>query len=70
MFDFHKATENIGGWLTEQEGIFLYNTAKKIKAHNTIVEIGSWKGKSTICLGRGSQDGNRAKIFAIDPHIG
>lgn len=70
MFDFNKATENIGGWLTEAEGLFLYNTAKKVKTGNAIVEIGSWKGKSTICLGNGSQDGNRVKIFAIDPHIG
>lgn len=70
MFDFNKATKNVGGWLTENEGLFLYNAAKKIKPENTIVEIGSWKGKSTICLGNGSKDGNKVKIFAIDPHIG
>ncbi|MCU0787707.1 MAG: class I SAM-dependent methyltransferase [Verrucomicrobia bacterium] len=33
-----------------------------------MVEIGSWKGKSTICLARGL--GDRASIFAIDPHVG
>lgn len=70
MFDFNKATENVGGWLTEAEGLSLYNTARKIKTGNAIIEIGSWKGKSTICLGNGSRDGNRVKIFAIDPHIG
>lgn len=70
MFDFVKVTENVGGWLTEAEGIFLYNTAKRVKAENIVVEIGSWKGKSTICLGNGSKNGNKAKIFAIDPHIG
>ncbi|OGN19379.1 MAG: hypothetical protein A3F25_01540 [Candidatus Yanofskybacteria bacterium RIFCSPHIGHO2_12_FULL_45_19b] len=70
MFDFKKATENVGGWLTRAEGLFLYNTAKKVKAENVIVEIGSWKGRSAICLGNGSKDGNKAKIFAIDPHVG
>lgn len=70
MFDFNKATENVGGWLSESEGFSLYNTARTIKAGNAIVEVGSWKGKSTICLGNGSRDGNRVKIFAIDPHIG
>ena len=70
MFDFNKATENIGGWLTEAEGFFLYKVAEKIKNGNVIVEVGSWKGKSTICLGNGSKDGNKVKIFAIDPHIG
>ena len=33
-----------------------------------IVEIGSWKGKSTICLGLGSRAGNGVRIFAVDPH--
>lgn len=70
MFDFKKATENIEGWLTEDEGIALYNIARKTKTGNAIVEVGSWKGKSTICLGNGSRDGNRVKIFSIDPHIG
>ncbi|MBI2278903.1 MAG: class I SAM-dependent methyltransferase [Candidatus Brennerbacteria bacterium] len=70
MFDFDKATENVGGWLTEAEGLSLYNAAKKIKHGNVVVEIGSWKGKSTICLGNGSKDGNKVKIFAVDPHIG
>ena len=70
MFDFNKATKNVGGWLTEAEGLFLYDTARKIKTGNAIVEVGSWKGKSTICLGNGSRDGNKIKIFAVDPHIG
>jgi len=35
-----------------------------------IVEVGSWKGKSTIWLGKGSQVGNSVKIYAIDPHTG
>lgn len=70
MFDFNKATKNVGGWLTEAEGLFLYTSARKIKIGNSIVEIGSWKGRSTTCLGSGSRDGNRAKVFAIDPHIG
>ncbi|OGN19381.1 MAG: hypothetical protein A3F25_01555 [Candidatus Yanofskybacteria bacterium RIFCSPHIGHO2_12_FULL_45_19b] len=70
MFDFNNKTKNVGGWLTQGEGLSLYNTAKKIKAENVIVEVGSWKGRSTICLGNGSKDGNKAKIFAIDPHVG
>ena len=70
MFNFNKATGNVGGWLTEAEGLSLYNAAKKIKSGNVVVEVGSWKGKSTICLGNGSKDGNKVKIFAIDPHIG
>jgi MMP 1-O-methyltransferase len=70
MLYFKKDITKLGGWLTEIEGIFLYEMAKKIAKLNTIVEIGSWKGRSTVCLGRGTQDGHQIKIYAIDPHIG
>ncbi|HYK08309.1 MAG TPA: class I SAM-dependent methyltransferase, partial [Candidatus Eisenbacteria bacterium] len=35
-----------------------------------IVEIGSWKGKSTICLSAGSMSVGGEKISAVDPHKG
>lgn len=69
MLDFRRKIEGIDGWLTENEGVFLYNSAKKVKQENTVVEIGSWKGRSTICLGKGVKDGNQATVYAIDPHI-
>lgn len=69
MFNFNQDIAKIPGWLTEKEGTFLYNTAQKIIPPDTIVEIGSWKGRSTICLAKGSQDGQKAIIYAIDPHL-
>lgn len=56
----------IDGWLSSHEGYFLYYQAKKTKGN--IVEIGSWKGKSTICLAAGLSRNNM--VFAIDPHKG
>lgn len=70
MLNFKNDVAKIGGWLTETEGIFLYQAAKTVSQRGVIVEIGSWKGKSTICLGKGGQDGNKVKIYAIDPHVG
>lgn len=71
MLDYKNTIEKIDGWLTEREANFLYNAAKEIRSQRSIVEIGSWKGKSTICLGKGVQDGSRkTKIYAIDPHVG
>jgi len=58
-----ETTKNIEGWLSRQEGFFLYQLAGKVKG--AVVEIGSWKGKSTIWLAGGAK-----KIYAIDPHIG
>lgn len=60
--------KNVEGCLSVKEGILLYKLAKKIPKDCSIVEIGSWKGKSTICMALGSYDGNLAKVYAIDPH--
>lgn len=69
MLDYYKDIKKIGGWLTKSEAIFLYNTAISLDGC-PVVEIGSWKGKSTICLGLGSKNGKKVKIYAIDPHTG
>ena len=68
--DVHRLTQPVDGWLTPIEGEFLYNAAKNCPKGTVIVEIGSWKGKSTIWLGKGSKEGNKVKIHAIDPHTG
>lgn len=65
-----KKLKGIKGWLLDKEGIFLYNQAKNVKGNGIILEIGSWHGKSTIWLAKGSIDGNNIKIYAIDPHTG
>lgn len=65
-----KAVESVEGWLSKDEGEILYHLAKHCPKDKVIVEIGSWKGKSTIWLGQGALEGNKAKIFAIDPHTG
>jgi MMP 1-O-methyltransferase len=59
---------DVPGWLTDEEGEALYELARGCEGRGVIVEIGSWKGKSTICLGLGSRAGNAVRIFAIDPH--
>ena len=59
---------DVPGWLTDEEGEALYELARGCTGKGVIVEIGSWKGKSTICLGRGSQAGESVPIYAIDPH--
>lgn len=58
---------NISGWLSKKEAELLYNEAKKID-DGLIVEIGSWQGKSTFFLAKGSSAKN--KIFAIDTFKG
>jgi len=58
----------VKGWLSDQEGEFLYLLAKQVPQRQAMVEIGSWEGKSTIWLAKGSLAGNKNIVYAIDPH--
>jgi len=65
-----RFASEIDGWLSHAEGKLLYELAKNVPMGKAIVEIGSWKGKSTIWLAKGAEAGHRNKVFAIDPHRG
>lgn len=58
----------VPGMLTGDEGEYLYRLAQSDPGKGAIVEIGSWKGKSTICLTLGTMAVGGEKIYAIDPH--
>ena len=55
---------DIEGWLTPKEAVALYRLSRSCRSGARVVEIGSWKGKSTYCIARGLRDG---LIVAIDP---
>jgi predicted O-methyltransferase YrrM len=54
----------IDGWMTQQELEWLFNTAYSLPRGSLIVEIGSWKGRSTSALYMGA--GSNKAIVAID----
>jgi predicted O-methyltransferase YrrM len=60
----------IDGWLSDREVAYLYRAARSCSPAGVIVEIGSFKGKSTVSLAMGSSAGRRVKVHAIDPHVG
>jgi predicted O-methyltransferase YrrM len=59
---------DVPGWLTDEEGEALYELARACTGKGVIVEIGSWKGKSTVCLALGSREGASVPVYAVDPH--
>lgn len=63
-----RAASTIDGFVSVAEGRRLYELAAA--APGPIVEVGSWKGRSTIWLAYGARDGHRGKVYAVDPHSG
>ena len=56
------------GFLTEREARFLALAAACAPAQGTILEIGSFKGKSTVGLASIAARYGLGKIVAVDPH--
>lgn len=56
------------GFLTEREGRFLVMAAACAPARGSILEIGSFKGKSTVGLASMARHYSLGKIIAVDPH--
>jgi hypothetical protein len=68
-FDTAWATvADVEGWMTEGQGRALFDAGASCRADGRIVEIGSFRGRSTIMLATAAPSG--AEIVAIDPHAG
>lgn len=65
----HQFAEGIEGWLTSAEGETLFNFAMDLPEGN-IVEIGSWKGKSTFYFACGLVKRGKGCIYSVDHHMG
>jgi hypothetical protein len=63
-----RGYEDIDGWLTPAEASGLFEiahlTSQSHPQDAEVLEIGSWKGKSTFCLARGLRQGT---IHCVDP---
>ena len=58
----------VDGWLTDAQARRLWEAARRVRAPARIVEIGSFRGRSTIVLGLAADEG--VQVIAIDPHGG
>ena len=59
---------DVEGWLTEAQAARLDAAARAVPAGGLIVEIGAFRGRSTIVLARAARDD--VEVVAIDPHLG
>jgi predicted O-methyltransferase YrrM len=54
--------------MTSLEGCELLCKLAREVRKGCIVEVGSYRGRSAVALGRGSLDGHQARVYAIEPH--
>lgn len=62
--------ERVSGWLSYKEGRLLYRLAQKNPHLGVIVELGSFYGRSTICLAQASKKTGGGKVYAVDQFTG
>jgi len=63
-----KAAKPIPGFLGESEARLLGTIAASVPRGGVILEIGSFKGKSTVMLGKVAAHYKLGPVVAIDPH--
>lgn len=66
--DAIAAADGIDGWMSDDQIGELHRAAAATVAGDQIVEIGSFRGRSTVALARSAPIG--VGIVAIDPHAG
>jgi hypothetical protein len=62
------AASEVEGWLSDDQARRLWNAATTLRPPGRIVEIGSFRGRSTIVLRLAAPEG--VELVAIDPHGG
>jgi len=58
---------SIRGWLSRDAAMLLYGLAREV-AEGCVVEVGSFRGRSTLALARGVEHGHGARVYAVEPH--
>lgn len=68
LVDVMATVADVEGWMTAGQAATLYDSATRCPPGGTIVEIGSFHGRSTIVLASAAPAG--VQVVAIDPHAG
>ena len=66
--DVLDSVSNVEGWMSDDQARRLFDAAASTRVGDQIVEIGSFRGRSTVVLASAAPNGVR--VVAIDPHAG
>lgn len=61
--------ESVEGWLARSEIELLMARAALVPPGRCIVEVGNYRGRSTVALALGALRGAAAPVYSIDPHL-
>jgi predicted O-methyltransferase YrrM len=67
LLDIHRKIEGVDGWLTNREVRFLATAAAHPTAEGSILELGSYQGKSTIVIARAARLAGKTHFATVDP---
>ncbi|HEU5180800.1 MAG TPA: class I SAM-dependent methyltransferase [Candidatus Polarisedimenticolia bacterium] len=59
----------VDGYLYGHEAAFFYRLARESPGSGAVVEIGSFRGRSTLCFALGLRRRGAGRVFAVDPHV-
>jgi hypothetical protein len=62
-----REVASIKGWLSRDAAVLLYDLAREV-TDGCIVEVGSYRGRSTVALARGAAAGHSPRVYAVEPH--
>ncbi len=67
LHDIHGHVDKVEGWLTPREIRFLATAAAHPTAEGSILELGCYKGKSTIVLAKAKRLAGETHFATVDP---
>jgi predicted O-methyltransferase YrrM len=67
LLTIRQSFDRTEGMISFDESVLLYILASKVNS-GCIIEVGSYRGRSSVFLGKGSLDGANIQVYAIDPH--
>jgi predicted O-methyltransferase YrrM len=60
-------SREIPGFLQDEEAVALFQIARNLPPGSTVVELGSWLGKTSVVIAKGLQRGSGSRLYCIDP---
>ncbi len=66
--EVERVVADVEGWMTPGQARRLWDCARSVPAGGTVVEIGSFRGRSMVVLASAAAPG--VELVAIDPHAG